>query len=184
MFKSLKSIVERRETPPIAEKYRNLRNIIINLNPESQDIRPSNEFPNVWGILIESSSRYPCLTIAVMVLADGYTSIYGSEGAAYLGIHPPPEIAEVSEFILTTAERLFSNLKPTTDFPIPHFGSVNFFIFTYSGAVMECVKEKDLHNEEQPLASLYRAYHEILYRNRVSIQNNPDRMVYFDEKSE
>lgn len=181
MFKSLKSMVNRRETPPIADKYRNLRNIIINLDPESQDIKPSNELRNVWGILIESSSRFPCLTVAVMVLADGHTSIYGSEGAAYVGIHPSPEIAEVSKYILTAAEELFSNLKPTTDFPIPHFGSVSFFIFTYSGAVMECVKEKELHEEEQPFASLYRAYHEILYRNRVLIQNNPDRMIFFNE---
>jgi hypothetical protein len=172
MLKSLKSIINRAETPPISDQYEKYRRIIIELSPEAQGIKSSNELPNVWGILIEWSSRFPCLSIALMALADEHTSIYASEGAAYLHINTFPQIAEVSKYILTSAEGLLPLTTPTTEFPIAKFGTVNFFIFTYTGAVMASIKEKELSSSNQAFASLYKAYHEILYRNRVLIKNN------------
>lgn len=172
MLKSLKSIINREETPPIADKYRDFRKIIIELSPEAQGIKPSAELPNVWGVLIESSGRFPLLSIAVMTLADQHTSIYASEGAAFLNINSFPEIVAVSKDILALAEKVLPHTKPTADFPIAKIGTVNFFIFTYPGAVMANIKENDLANLERPFAPLYRAYHEMLYRNRVLMKNN------------
>ena len=171
MFKSVKSMISREDAPPIADKYRDFRKIIIELDPDAEGIKPSNELPNVWGVLIESSSRFPPLSVAVMTLADGHTSIYASEGAAYLHINAFPEIVEVSKDILTLAEKLLPITKPTTEFPIAKFGTVNFFIFAYPGAVMASIEVKELSHPEHPFASLYSAYHEILYRNRVLMKN-------------
>jgi hypothetical protein len=175
VFKSFRSIINREETPPITDQYQDFRKIIIELTPEAQGIKPSNELPNVWGVLIESSLRFPSLSIAVMVLADEHTSIYASEGGAYLGINAVPQIAEVSKDILTLAEKVLPNTNPTTEFPIANFETVNFYLFTYTGAVMARIEEKELSNPEQPFASLYYAYHEILYRNRVLIKNDIDK---------
>ena len=175
MFKYLKSIIYCEETPPISDKYRDFRKIIIELNPDAQGIKPSNELPNVWGVLIESSSRLPLISIAVMTLADEHTSIYASEGAAFLNINSFPEIVAVSKDILVLAEKVLPHTKPTTDFPIAKIGTVNFFIFTYTGAVMANIKENELSDLKRPFAPLYRAYHEMLHRNRVLIKHNITR---------
>jgi hypothetical protein len=164
-------MINREETPRIADQYQSFRKIILELTPDAEGIRPSNELPNVWGALIEESSRIPPLSIAVMTLADEHTSIYASEGAAYLHINAFPEIVEVSKHILTLAENLLSLTKPTTEFPIAKIGTVNFFIFTYAGAVMANIEVKELSTREHPFVPLYAAYHEILYRNRVLIKN-------------
>ena len=173
MFNFLKP---KKETPSISERYSNLRSIIIKLTPQSQEIRPSDELLNVWGILIETSSRFAKLTISVAALADAHTSIYASEGAAYIGINTFPEIAEVSNSMLITAEKLLPNTRPTTDFPIATYGSVHFFIFTYFGAVAEFVNEKELYKANHPFAPLHNAFREILHRNRILMQNHPDKM--------
>ena len=172
MLKSLRSMINRQETPPIADKYRDFRKVIIELNPEAQGLQPSSELPNVWGVLIEASSRLPLLSIAVMTLADGHTSIYASEGAAWLHINAFPEIVVVSKDILTLAEKFLPLTKPTTEFPIAKIGTVNFFFFTYTGASMANIKENDLASLERPFAPLYNAYHEILYRNRVLMKHS------------
>jgi hypothetical protein len=172
VFKSLHSIIRREKTPPISDKYRDYRKIIIDLDPEAQGIKPSNDLPNVWGVLIEASSRLPLLSIAVMTLADEHTSIYASEGAAFLHINAFPEIVVVSKDILMLAEKSLPMTKPTMEFPIAEIGSVNFFIFTYSGAMLARIQENELSDLEKPFAPLYRAYHEILYRNRILIKNN------------
>src|SRR5690349_20911345 len=134
MLKSFKSMINRAETPPISDKYRNFRKIIIELNPDAEGLKRTNELPNVWGALIEESSRFPNLAIALMILADEHTSIYASEGAAYLHINAFPEIVEVSKYILAAAEKLLPLTKPTTEFPIAKFGMANFFFFTYTGS--------------------------------------------------
>ena len=175
MFNFFKKGENNRGTPPVSERFVQLRSIIFNTDPASQDIKPTDELPNVWAVLIEVSSESPRLTITLRTLADGSTSIYASEGAAFINIGDLPEIADVAKHVLPSAEKVIAIAQSTTDFPIPAIGTVNFYIFTYSGVLMKNIEEEDLINNDQPFGRLYRAFREILHRNRLLRERFPEK---------
>jgi hypothetical protein len=139
--------------PDPAQTYLQLRSRTFSLNPTELGLEPSNEAPNVWGVLVEMG--YEVGTASLVSLADGTTSLYYSTGGGMLGSADYQALAEASKAFVSQAENHFVHMSPANDFPLPEAGQVRFILLTYSGAYSLEVPEKLLVSGDHPLSPLF-----------------------------
>lgn len=152
----------------IAERYTILRNRIFGLRPSVLQLPASEPQPMVWGVVIDSGVSFPTeyvLTVITLADIDNTTSIYTSQGGAFVSLGSDPTIAQLSRSLLAEARQLFPQMKATDSFPLPALGRVCIYVLTVSGAFGVEVLETEVARESHPLHSLYRDYQEILNKN-------------------
>lgn len=154
--------------PEISEQYTKYRNLLLELTPDQIGIRPSEDNPNVWGVLIESAGS-PKNIVSVRVTADGTTSIYMASGGAHIGIGTDPSIAKISRLVLLQAEECYSGLSPTTTFPLPAYGNFRFYFLTFTTGIFTAeAEEKELSRGKHTLSPFHKAFHGILFQNPLN----------------
>jgi len=112
------------EAPPQpAETYLQLRIRIFGLTPEDVGITPSEEAPQVWGVVMEAG--YEAGSATLVSLADGTTSLYYSTGGGMLGRGDYTPISEASRALVAQAEIDLPRFSKAVDYPLPEVGQVH-----------------------------------------------------------
>jgi len=163
MFSKLFKKAEKPTEP--AEVYNGLRNQILNLKPSDAGIEPSNEMPNVWGILMETG--YPQAVVTLISLADGTTSLYFSNGGGMIGGGQHETVAQASKSFVIAAEGYYPKMTLTESFPSPAIGRVKFYALTYSGVYTIDIDENDLGNKKHELSPLFYYGQEVITQFRL-----------------
>ena len=99
------------ETPEIQSVIDTLRSMALNLKAEDLGLSPKN-YPNeVWGILMETGFKNDSYTL--LVLADGTTSLYFSNGGGIIGAGTHETVKKASLNLLIEANHFQSKTKST-----------------------------------------------------------------------
>ena len=89
--------------------------------------------PDVWGVVIDYPT--PATTATLVNIADGTVNLLLSEGPAFVGAGQLPEVARAAAALLSSAQSLHSDLKPTTDFSLPRNDRPRIYLLTTAGVL-------------------------------------------------
>jgi hypothetical protein len=140
--------------------YGDLRGGVLDLEPSEAGLEPSEEHPNVWGVVMDLG--YPEGTATVVGLSDGTTSLYTSSGGGVIGGGAHPPVVEATMRWLLIAEDAVGALDSATEFPLPDANHVAFAVLTFGGAYRGAATEEALRDEEHSLAPLFHAGHDVV----------------------
>lgn len=151
------------ETGPVpepADVIKGLRDRVCSVAPAEIGVSPSEETPNVWGVLMETT--YPGALVTLVALADGTTSLYFGHGGGILGGGDHESIRSASTSFIAAAEYYHEQLAPTESFPLPDIGRVRFYALTFSGPLTAEASEVELGEGRHQLSDLFYAGHAVL----------------------
>lgn len=156
----------------LAETYIGLRSQIINLDPSEFGMVPSEETPNVWGVLVEYWVSEENL-ITQVSLADGTTSIYFSNGGGILGAGEAgyEDVAEASKLLVLFAETVYSQMELTTEFPFCPKDEMQFYVLTFSGIYKANAPVGEIESGDHEFSKLFGFANNVLTQVRL---NTPD----------
>jgi hypothetical protein len=148
--------------------YLKLRSQIVKMSPVEAGIFPSDEFPNVWGILVESGYEEGVATL--VCLADGTASLYFGTGGGMLGGALIPEVASAAVALVEEAEWYYKAMQLVSDgpdeYPLPAIGRVRFYILTFRGTFTAEAGQAELDGDHL-LAPLFIGGRRVISRFRT-----------------
>ena len=148
------------EAPANQSVMDGMRSMALNLKADELGLT-SESYPNeVWGVLMETGFDDGSFTL--LVLADGTTSLYFSNGGGIIGAGTHDTVKAASSTLLSGANHYRSQTKTTTEFPYPSTGEVKFYLIGYSGVTTYSAKEQDLGENRDALSKLFHASHLVI----------------------
>ena len=120
------------EEPSFEPVYLELRSMVLELDPSAVGIAPSDELPNVWGVVVDWGLEEGSATF--VALADGTGSMYTSSGGGTIGGGGRPALVAAGRALLRAAEHVQSHLPPAVEFAAPRLREVRYWILTFDGA--------------------------------------------------
>ena len=111
---------------------------------------------------------YPDAVATLVVLAEGSTSLYFSNGGGVIGAGEHEAVRVASESLLSTAETQQDHLEGVVATPLPEVGRVRFYLRTFAGTVGAEAKEEDLGTGRHILSPLFHSAHAVIAAIRES----------------
>lgn len=115
----------------LAPVYLQMRDAITTLVPGEHDLAPSDDLPQVWGVMVDVG--LPPGPVTLVAIADTTTSLYLGSGGATVGAGTLPEIAAQARELLRRVDAAIAAFSPTWETPIPPPGGVHLTALTYQG---------------------------------------------------
>jgi hypothetical protein len=129
--------------------YLKLRGQILAMPSGEAGIFSSDEFPHVWGILVESGYAEGVATL--VCLADGTASLYFGTGGGMLGGVLIPEVASAAITLVKEAEWYYKAMvrmsKNPEAYPLPGIGRVRFYVLTFKETYTVEAGQEELEGE-------------------------------------
>jgi hypothetical protein len=139
-----------------AEVYCGLRDQVLRLPGE----RASTGFSGVVGALMETGYQEAVATL--VVLADGTTSLYFSNGGGVIGAGQHKPVAAASSAFLQAAQQNLSLMQSTVVFPLPRLKHARFYVLDTSGSWTSEAVEQDLGYNREKLSPLFHLAHAVI----------------------
>ncbi len=137
----------------LAQAYVAIRSRVLTLAPGEVGIFPTEEAPNVWGVLMEMA--YPSAIYTLVALADGTTSLYSSLGGGILASGQHAGVAAAARALITEAENYVDILDVAQAYPLPGAGRVKFYVLTFRGNRTADFPEQELAKAEHDFNKFY-----------------------------
>lgn len=148
------------EAPANQSAIDGMRSMALNIKAEEIGLTREN-FPNeVFGILMETGFESGNFTL--LVLADGTTSLYFSNGGGIIGAGTHETVRKASSVLLSAANHYRAQTKSVSSYPYPSAGQVHFYLIGYSGVTGYTAKEEDLGENRDPLSQLFHVSHIVI----------------------
>jgi len=160
------TLFRRKAKPDPAEAIRGLRQRALTVEATELGLAPTAGRPHVWGVLMETG--YPEAIATLVVLAEGSTSLYFSNGGGVIGAGEHEAVRVASESLLSTAETQLAHLEGVVATPPPDIGRVRFYLRTFAGTVGAGANEADLGEGRHILSPLFHSAHAVITAIRES----------------
>ena len=112
-----------------SDAYYGLRQIVFQTSPNKISIKPSEEFPSVYGVLMEIGMSEAA--VSLVALADGTVSLYYETGGGVIGGGGHENVKNAGSNFIKTAEGLKENFAVARNFPLPDRGRIKFYLLTF-----------------------------------------------------
>src|SRR5258706_5682234 len=110
---------------------RDLRTKFLSTTAASLGLRPTPEFPRVFGVAMDWSIGERTATIAA--LCDGSASLYTTSTFGIIGGGGHEAVRVAALGLVQAAQAVYADAVPATEFEYPPADSVYFFLCTYQG---------------------------------------------------
>jgi hypothetical protein len=114
-----------------ADAGRSLRLTMLTTPPETTGSKPTQEFPRVYGILMDWPIDED--TATVFATSTGTASLYTTSTFGIIGGEGHESIRIAAMRFVRAADRLFDSSTATTTFPYPARDRVRFYLLTFEG---------------------------------------------------
>lgn len=148
------------EAPANKSVIDGMRSMALNLKAEELGLTPENFPDEVFGLLMETGFEKGSFTL--LVLADGTTSLYFSNGGGIIGAGTHEAVKKASSVLLVGANHFWPKTKSTSTFPYPSGGEVRFYFIGRSGVTVYSARERDLGENRDPMSQLFYASHRVI----------------------
>lgn len=150
---------------PPAEIFEGLRNQALGWTRQKLTALPAPAAPGqAWGILMDWVVTNGTATI--VALSDGTASIYLSSGGGFLGGGGHESVRIAAKKMVSAAIQCQQQAHPTSTYPLPERGTVNFYFLTDAGVLTASASETDLKGRRSPLAALGEAGQDVIAQYR------------------
>lgn len=120
----------------------------------------------MWGVIMETG--YPEAVATLVVLGDGTTSLYFSNGGGIIGAGEHEVVRAAGEVLLSSAEEYLDDFTVVTATPLPEVGQVRFYLRTFTGTLRAEAHEEDLGESRHKLSPVFHAAHSVIAAVRES----------------
>jgi len=134
--------------------------MVFELSAAELGLTPENYPHRVWGIVLETGVESAYYTL--VVLANGTTSLYFSNGGGIIGAGEHSNVRETSTNFLAWANKSIESTSPTSTFQPPDNGNTVFYFLTFDGIQSYASREIELGEGRDPLSSLFHAGHAVI----------------------
>lgn len=141
---------------------RDLRAMMLGLQPTDIGLPEKPMHPKVWGVMMDIGYQNTLATM--VVLADGTTSLYLGHGGGVIGAGQYQDVRSAAEEVLQIAELHRGAIDSNTSQAPPNVGEVKFHLLTYDGPLTIQVSEQDLGHNQHRLSAMFHAGHEVIAR--------------------
>lgn len=148
------------EVPANQSVIDGMRTMALSLKAEEIGLTQENFSNEVFGVLMETGFDGGSFTL--LVLADGTTSLYFSNGGGIIGAGTHESVRKASSMLLVGANHFHSQSKPVSAFPYPAAGEVKFYFIGRTGVTNYSAKEVDLGESRDPLSELFHVSHMVI----------------------
>jgi hypothetical protein len=149
-----------------AEAVRSLRQHVLTVSAAELGLGPTADRTQVWGVIMETG--YPEAVATLVVLGDGTTSLYFSNGGGVIGAGEHDAVRAAGEILLSSAEEYLDGFIVVTATPFPGVGQVRFYLRTFIGTLSAEANEEDLGEGRHTLSPLFHAAHSVIAAVRES----------------
>lgn len=120
---------EQKKNP--ADAGRTLRRMMLTTPPAKLGVKPTKEFPRIYGILLD----WPIdeITATIFSTATGTASLYTTSTFGIIGGEGHEAVRTAALNFVHTADRFFDTATPTTEYPYPTANRVRFYLLTFEG---------------------------------------------------
>ena len=105
---------------------------------------------------------YPEAIATLVMVADGATSLYFSNGGGTIGAGEHEDVAALTQKTLRMAASHLDQMAPCTDHPLPSPGEVRFYVVTSTGIKTLVAPEDALGESRHETAPLFHQCHEVI----------------------
>ena len=143
-----------------AETIRGLRQHALTVSAAELGLGPTADRPQVWGVVMETG--YPEAVATLVVLGEGTTSLYFSNGGGVIGAGEHAAVRAAGQIVLASAEQYLDGFTVTAATPLPGVGQVRFYLRTFTGTLSAEANEQDLGERRHKLSPLFHAAHSVI----------------------
>jgi len=131
----------RRSAPESARKDprdvgRAMRAQLLETNAEALGLRPTPDFPRVFGIVMDWPTGEE--TASVVALCDGSASLYTTTAFGIIGGGFHDSVRDAALRFVKLAQKFADDATPASDWPYPSSSEVHFYLRTYTGVL--CIR--------------------------------------------
>jgi hypothetical protein len=152
------------EQAQAAEVYTDLREQVLRLRPDQLE---DGSFDDAEVIALLMETGYPEAVATLVVVADGTSSLYFSNGGGLIGAGTHAPVADASRRLLQRGHEFLPHLSSVTDPPLPAEGLTQFVAVTRKGLRGAGAPEAELGEGEHPLSPLFYAGHDVITQIRL-----------------
>jgi hypothetical protein len=126
-----KPIVSNLANKDPADAGKGLRRMMLTMPPQDLGVAPTNEFPRVYGILMD----WPVgdNTATIFSSSTGSASLYTTSTFGIVGGEGHASVRAASAAFVKAADRFYESAAPTSEYPYPAGDKVRFYLLTFHG---------------------------------------------------
>ena len=145
--------------------YKRLRDQVLATTPGQLRLSPSQEYPSVWGVVMDTG--YPGACVTLVSLADQTVSLYFGNGGGIIGGGSHANVWLAGKAFISASEYHAKNMKPADSFPLPAVGRVIFYVLTFSGVLTAECEQNTLVAGKERLSGLFVSANDVLTQLRL-----------------
>jgi hypothetical protein len=170
---------EPKSNPP-APIYLQMRQRVLETDPGTVGIHPSDAAPQVWGVLMEFMTGGTHVTLVSLV--DGTTSMYFGNGGGIIGGGGDADVAQASRDLNVLAESYLDDFVLEGDLRLPVRGETRFIILTYDGAYASAIQQSRLFKGNHFLTPLFNQSNRVISMLRFLQESSEKKSTKEKEK--
>ena len=145
-----------------------LRRQALSSSPEKLGLIPTQEFPRVYGVLIE----FPVaeVTVTIVSFCHGSASLYSTSSFGVIGGGSHDAVAAAAVRLVVAADPFFDQASPTTTYPYPAMGKVRFYFVSFGGVRMAEADFAAVEADQSPYSKLFWVGQEVMAQLRLIVQ--------------
>jgi len=125
------SDADHRPRSPAPATAREQRDAFLATSAASADIRPTKQFPRVFGVVVDWRLGLRQI-VSVATLLDGTARLIARSGSI-VALAENHEVRQAARMLVASADWYYAEAEPTTEFRYPGRGRVRFYLLTYDG---------------------------------------------------
>jgi hypothetical protein len=149
--------------------YEGLRTQVLSLTLKQLGIESKDYKKQVYAILMETS--YGDVSVSLLSVTDGTTSLYFSNGGGIIGAGEHAEVKKATLAFISKSEKYLKLAKLTKVFPLPKKGETKFYFMTKKGIYTYSALEDKLGNQKDKLSDLFYAGQNVISEVRKTQEN-------------
>ena len=143
----------------VADLYRSLRGRLFLTDPKTLGLSPDSG-ERFWGVIVDIGVENG--VVSLVVLRDGTTSLYFSNGGGMIGLGEHDEIHPKADRVLTLAEDYVLEGPEAERDTLPSEGSTRFNFLGFTGARAIDGEDEELEAPDHPLHPLFETVHDLI----------------------
>jgi hypothetical protein len=152
------------------DAMRELRIKILTTPPFEFGIKPTSDFKNVYGVLMDWPVGKEIMT--VVSLCDGNASLYTTSTFGVIGGFAHEQVRnQAIEFVKCGAEYYIKG-KLTSDFSYPQFDKIRFYLLTFNGVMLIEISDKDISDKSNKILKLFAYGQLVITELRKLVEND------------
>ena len=160
------SVVAKRSNKDPADAGKELRHMMLRMPPQDLGVSPTEEFPSVYGILMD----WPIgeQTATIFSTCTGAASLYTTSTFGIIGGEGHASVRAASAAFVKAAGRFYESAAVTSDYPYPAGDKVRFYLLTFHGVRVLETDMSSITRGTGPYAELFGLGQAVMTELRLS----------------